>query len=102
MNSYLQTLKRFGATTIAGDYHAMRGDARDAAIMAELAQGTKDLGARATLCPVMLATIGLEWDAVQAVARSMAGAWRVNPTARAILEAVQRSGTGRAGSVEEC
>jgi hypothetical protein len=74
----------------------------EAAIMAELAQGTKDLGARATLCPVMLATIGLEWSAVQAVARSMAGAWRVNPTARAILEAVQRSGTGRPGSVEEC
>jgi predicted transcriptional regulator len=77
-------------------------DARDADLMSELAQGTKELGARATLCPIMLATIGLEWDAVQAVARSMAGAWRVNPTARAILEAVQRSGTGRPGSVEEC
>lgn len=85
-------------------------DARDAQLFLEL--GTRELGARATLCPIMLATIGLDWEAVKAIACDMVGAWRVNPVAtlthlydvrateRARLDAVQNA--GQAGRAWEC
>jgi hypothetical protein len=79
---------------------AARDDWRDAALMLELAQGTRELGARATLCPIMLASIGLDWEAVKAIARSMVGTYaatRALVSERARLDAVQNAGqNGRA------
>jgi hypothetical protein len=127
MNTYLQVLKRFGATTIASDC-----DARDSALMLELVTGSADLGARATLCPITLATIGLEWPHVREIAAELGAeriardvaAFRASMMRQRVLaaftaaapadvehvtmgydarfHAVQASGTGLPGSIEEC
>lgn len=47
------------------------GDMRDAALMLELAQGSAELGCRAVAAPITLATIGLEWPAVKAIAAEL-------------------------------
>lgn len=71
MNSYLETLKRFGVTTITGVRGAIDDDRQDAALMLELARGSAEIG-RATLAPVTLATIGLDSGSMRTIARELA------------------------------
>ena len=75
----LANLRCYGAYTEAGH--------RDAAIMAEFVN--QDGHMRATLTPITLATVGLDWDEVRAIARQTHG---VRPNAVSYAESHTMAG----------